>query len=227
VLDIIQKYLPNVWEYRDEMIQASWETLYMVFFTAIITGILGTIIGIILVVTKSDGILKNKVLYGILDQLINIMRSIPFVILLALVVPITRFIVGTSIGTTAALVPLTIGFTPFFARQVQNALLEVDDGVVEAAVAMGTHPFEIIWGVYLKEGLISIARVSAVTIIGLIDGTALAGAIGGGGLGNIAIALGYNRFKTDITVVATLIILLYVFVSQIISNMVIEHLSHD
>lgn len=222
----IQQYFPNVLLLKQEFIDSTIETLYMVIWTAIIAGILGTLLGVVLVATGPEGILKNSVLYNILEKVINVCRSIPFIIMLALIQPITRFLTGTTIGTTAALVPLVIGVIPFFARQIENALLEVDPGVVEAAESMGTSPLGIIFRVYLVEGLPSIIRVSSVTIINLIGLTAMAGAIGAGGLGNLAITRGYNRFQTDVTVVATLIILVLVFASQFISNTLIKKTSH-
>lgn len=173
-----------------------------------------------------SGVLKNPPLYSVLEKIINVCRSIPFIIMLALIQPLTRILAGTTIGTTAALVPLVIGVIPFFARQIENALLEVDPGVIEAAEAMGTSPLGIIFRVYLIEGLPSIIRVSAVTIINLIGLTAMAGAIGAGGLGNLAITRGYNRFQTDVTFMATLIILIMVFISQAISNQLIKKTSH-
>ncbi|EOH92786.1 ABC transporter permease [Enterococcus haemoperoxidus ATCC BAA-382] len=224
--DVLQNYFPNVLLLKQEFIDSTIETLYMVFWTAIIAGILGTLLGVVLVATGPEGILKNNVLYNILEKIINICRSIPFIIMLALIQPITRFLTGTTIGTTAALVPLVIGVIPFFARQIENALLEVDPGVIEAAESMGTSPLGIIFRVYLIEGLPSIIRVSSVTIINLIGLTAMAGAIGAGGLGNLAITRGYNRFQTDVTVVATLIILVLVFASQFISNTLIKKTSH-
>ncbi|MGX7243986.1 methionine ABC transporter permease [Enterococcus quebecensis] len=222
----LQNYFPNVLQLKQEFINSTIETLYMVFWTAIIAGILGTLLGVILVTTGPQGILKSSFFYNILEKVINICRSIPFIIMLALIQPITRFLTGTTIGTTAALVPLVIGVIPFFARQIENALLEVDPGVIEAAESMGTSPLGIIFRVYLVEGLPSIIRVSSVTIINLIGLTAMAGAIGAGGLGNLAITRGYNRFQTDVTVVATLIILVLVFASQFISNTLIKKTSH-
>lgn len=222
----LEKYFPNVLQLKQEFINSTIETLYMVFWTAIIAGILGTLLGVILVVTCPNGLLKNRLVYNILEKIINVCRSIPFIIMLALIQPITRFLTGTTIGTTAALVPLVVGVVPFFARQIENALLEVDLGVIEAAESMGTSPIGIIFRVYLIEGLPSIIRVSAVTIINLIGLTAMAGAIGAGGLGNLAITRGYNRFQTDVTIVATMIILLLVFLSQFISNSLIKKTSH-
>lgn len=224
--EFFNTYFPNVINIQDEVLESLLQTLYMVVVTAAIAGILGIILGIVLVVTGPKGILENKRLFNALDQFVNIFRSVPFIIMMALLVPITRFIVGTSIGTSAAIVPLVIGTVPFFARQIQNALLEVDPGVVEAAQAMGSSPFEIIFRVYLKEGLVPIIRVSSVTIINLIGLTAMAGAIGGGGLGNLAIARGYNRFQTDVTLVATVLILLIVFISQALGNFLVRKASH-
>ncbi|GEN50815.1 methionine ABC transporter permease [Alkalibacterium pelagium] len=211
---------------QSEIIDSIWETLYMVGVTALIAGLLGVVLGIILVVTETGGILENIKLYDFLERGVNAFRSVPFIIMLALIAPFTRLLVGTSIGTTAAIVPLVVGTVPFYSRQVQNALLEVDPGVVEAAEAMGSSPFEIIIRVYLKEGLPSIIRVSSVTIINLIGLTAMAGAIGAGGLGNLAIARGYNRFQTDVTIVATLAILVIVMISQVIGNYLVKKTSH-
>lgn len=224
--NFLNHYFPNVVKIPDEFIQATLQTLYMSFWTALIAGVLGILLGVVLVVTRPKGILENKLLYQILDKLINVIRSIPFIILLSLLALSTRFIVGTTIGEKAALVPLIAGVIPFFARQIENALLEVDPGVIEAAQAMGTSPFGIVFRVYLLEGLPGIVRVSALTIINVIGLTTMAGAVGAGGLGNLAISRGYNRFQTDVTIVATLIILILVFASQFISNVIIKKISH-
>ena len=170
--------------------------------------------------------MESRGLFELLDKIINIVRSIPFIILLALLGTTTRLIVGTTIGETAALVPLIAGIIPFFARQIEIALLEVDPGVIEAAEAMGTSPLGIIVRVYLPEGLAGIIRVSALTIINVIGLTAMAGAVGAGGLGNLAITRGYNRFQNDVTIMATLIILILVFFSQFVSNLLVKKVSH-
>ena len=187
---LFEKYFPNVVQLKQEFLQSTWETLYMVFWTALIAGVLGVLLGVVLVSTGPSGVLKNPPLYSVLEKIINVCRSIPFIIMLALIQPLTRILAGTTIGTTAALVPLVIGVIPFFARQIENALLEVDPGVIEAAEAMGTSP------------------------------------LGAGGLGNLAITRGYNRFQTDVTFMATLIILIMVFISQAISNQLIKKTSH-
>lgn len=223
---LLEKYFPNVLSIPDEFIEATKQTLYMSFWTALVGGIFGILLGVILVVSRPNGILPNRLLYSLLDKLINIVRSIPFIIMLSLLALVTRFVVGTTIGEKAALVPLVVGVVPFFARQIENALLEVDPGVIEAAESMGTSPLGIIFRVYLLEGLPGIVRVSALTIINVIGLTTMAGAVGAGGLGNLAISRGYNRFQTDVTIVATLLILILVFISQFISNQVIKKISH-
>ncbi|CAM2882768.1 methionine ABC transporter permease [Dolosigranulum pigrum] len=225
--ELLEQYLPNVVGIQDRIIENIIETVYMTISAALIAGILGIIFGIILTVTYSRSILENKLVYNILDKAINTMRSIPFIIMLALIYPITRFFVGTSIGTTASIVPLVFATVPFYAKQVESALLEVDSGVVEAAQAMGSSPIEIIFSVYLKEGLPSLIRVSSVTIVSLISMTAMAGAVGGGGLGDLAIARGYNRFQSDVTFVATVLIMILVFTSQAIGNYFIRKTDHN
>lgn len=219
-------FFKNAIAIKGDFVIATIATLYMTFVTAIIAGVIGIILGIILTVTEEDGILENRFVNYALDKIINLLRSIPFIILLALIAPLTRLIVGTRIGETAAIVPLVFGTFPFFARQVQNVLLETDRGIVEAAEAMGDSEFEIITRVYLRESLPGLIRVSALTIISLIGLTTMAGAIGAGGLGKLAIAQGYNRFQDDITVVATLIILVIVYIIQGLSNILIKKISH-
>lgn len=224
--EFLNTYFPNVIGIKEIVIESIIQTLYMVIITALISAVFGIIFGVILVVTADQGILENKKIYRILDKLVNLFRSIPFVILLALIAPLTRLIVGNAIGTTAAIVPLVIGTVPFYARQIQVALLEVDPGIIEAAESMGSSPIEIIFRVYLKEGLPSIIRVSSLTVISLIGLTTMAGAIGGGGLGNLAIARGHNRFQTDVTWVATAIILVIVFISQFIGDILVKKTQH-
>lgn len=226
MINSLETYFENSLAIRSEILDSIWETLYMVGVTALIAGILGIALGIVLVVTEDGAILENQKVYSQLERAVNAFRSVPFIIMLALIAPFTRLLVGTSIGTTAAIVPLVVGTVPFYSRQVQNALLEVDRGIIEAAESMGSSPFEIIIRVYLKEGLPSLIRVSSVTIINLIGLTAMAGAIGAGGLGNLAIARGYNRFQTDVTLVATVAILIIVFISQVIGNYLVKKTSH-
>lgn len=228
-MNIIEKLFPNVipiWTGDGGVTQSIGQTLYMTFFTALIAGVLGILIGIFLVLTDDHGLLANRPVYWILDKIVNIFRAIPFIILLAVLNPFTRLIVGTGIGPTAALVPLVLGTTPFFARQFQNALLTIDPGVIEAAEAMGLSPAAIVFRVYLREGLSELIRVGVLTIISVIGLTAMAGAVGGGGLGNLAIAVGYQRFQNDVTWVAMIFILILVFLIQFIGDLFAKRLHH-
>ena len=212
-------YFKNSLAIKEQFLIETRATLYMTLVTALIAGILGLAIGVALVVTGKGGILENKKIYSVLDKLVNITRSIPFVIIIALVASFTRFLVGTTIGPTAAIVPLVCG-------TVQNSLVEVDKGIIEAARSMGDSPLQIIFGVYLREGLAGLVRVSQLTLISLVGLTAMAGAVGSGGLGNLAVSQGFNRFQNDVTLVSTMIILVIVFVIQYIGNVIIKRIIH-
>lgn len=214
------------WSIRDRIIEDFTTTLYMLFISAIFAGIFGLVIGIIMVVTDHKRILENRVIYSILDKLTNIFRSIPFVILVALIAPITKEIVKTRIGPNAAIVPLVFSCVPFFARQVEQALASVEPGKIEAAEAMGASPFEIITRVYLREGLPSLLRAGSITLISLLGLTAMAGLVGGGGIGDLAIAVGYQRYKDDVVIVSVVLILIVVFLIQAIANHLIRKTSH-
>lgn len=219
-------FFENAIAIKGEFLTATLSTLYMTLVTAVFAGIIGLVLGVILILTQPGGLKEHKLLFNILDKIVNLFRSIPFIILLAVIAPITRSIVGTTIGDTAAIVPLVFGTAPYFARQVQNALSEVDSGIIEAAKAMGDSPFDIVTGVYLREGLPSLIRVSAITLISLIGLTAMAGAVGAGGLGNLALMKGYNRFNDDITLVATVIILILVYLVQGIADIITRKIEH-
>ena len=219
---MFQTLFPNVVDMKTEFIEAIWQTIYMTLASAFFAGILGLATGILLVITEEGGIAENKPLYGVIDKLVNLLRSVPFIILLAVISPLTILIVGTSVGTTAAIVPLVFGIFPFYARQIQTALLTVDRGVIEAAESVGSSPLEIIFRVYLREGLAEIIRTSTITVISLIGLTTMAGAIGSGGLGDIAISIGYARYENDITLAATLVILIMVFFVQIIGDILVK-----
>ncbi|MFV8290504.1 MULTISPECIES: methionine ABC transporter permease [Aerococcus] len=226
MMNFIESILPNAASIPDEFIEATIETLYMTLWTAGLGFVLGLGLGVWLVLTQPKGLKANAAVYGVLDKFVNIFRSIPFVIMIALLVNITRLIAGTSIGTTAAIVPLVVATVPFYARQIQNALVEVNPGVIEAAQAMGLSTGDIVFRVYLKEALPGIIRVSALSIINVIGLTAMAGTIGGGGLGNLAITRGYNRFQTDVTIISTIIILIIVFISQAIADRLVKKVEH-
>ncbi|KXO15997.1 ABC transporter permease [Peptoniphilus sp. GNH] len=215
-------YFANALAIKDDFLSASISTLYMTFFTAIFAGLVGLILGVILVTTRPGAILENKFLNSFLDKLINLLRSVPFIIMLTFIAPLTRLIAGTSIGQRAAIVPLFFAAFPFFAKQVESALADVDKGVIEAALSMGDSNADIILRVYLKEGLANIIRASSLTLISLVGLTAMAGAIGAGGLGQIAINVGYGRFQDDVTLVCLIIILIIVFIIQGVSNILIK-----
>ncbi|MDC0759599.1 ABC transporter permease [Brevibacillus sp. AG] len=190
----------------DQVIQAVYETIYMVSVSLVFATLIGLPFGILLVVTRKGHILENPLIFSILNPIINVLRSVPFIILLVAIIPLTRLIVGTSIGTTAAIVPLVIYSGPYMARLVENSLLEVNVGIIEAAEAMGATPLQIIFRFLIPETLGSIILSITTATIGLIGATAMAGAIGGGGIGDLAITYGYQRFST-VTIVATVVIL--------------------
>ncbi|WP_342048483.1 methionine ABC transporter permease [Bacillus sp. OTU530] len=197
-------------EVSPQMILTSlWETLYMVSISLVFGTLIGVPLGILLVVTRKGHILENRWIFAIVNPIVNIFRSIPFIILLVAIIPFTRFIVGTSIGTTAAIVPLVLHIGPYMSRLVENSLLEVDDGIIEAAKAMGASPAQIIFRFLIPEAFPSLLLSITTVTIGLIGATAMAGAIGGGGLGDLAITYGYQRFST-ITIVVTVVILVLI-----------------
>jgi D-methionine transport system permease protein len=205
--------------------EATLETLAMVFFSTIFSLILGLPLGILLCVTDAEtGIMKKPVLNQVLTRIVNVLRSFPFIILMILLFPLSRKIVGTSIGTTATIVPLSIAAAPFVARIIETALKEVDPGVVQAARAMGSTNMQIIWKVLLPEAMPSLVSGITLTIINLIGYSAMAGAIGGGGLGDLAIRYGYQRFRTDIMAVSVIVILVLVEVIQIVGTKISSRL---
>jgi len=222
---MIDKLFPNAAQMWPDFWTATIATVEMTVATTLIACILGIFIGVLLLSTGEGGLTPNRAVYLILDKVVDIGRSIPFIILLVIIMPFTRFIVGTSLGTTAVTVPLIAGTIPFYARQVQNSLLEVDPGVVEAAKAMGSSNLGIIFRVYLREGLVSILRATNFTVIAIIGLTAMAGVVGGGGLGDMAVTEGYDRGYTDVTFLALVFTLIFVFVTQILGNLAIRLVS--
>lgn len=191
------------------MLQGIEETFYMVAVAMVIAGIIGIPLGVTLVTTSKGHILQNLFINRILGTIVNIIRSVPFIILMVAIIPLTRLVAGTSIGTAAACVPLTIVAIPFLSRLVETSIRDVDYGLVEAAESMGATPFQIIRKVLLPEALPTIINNVTVLIVNLIGASAMAGAIGGGGLGDIAIRYGYQRFRPDV-MLATIIILIVV-----------------
>ena len=203
------------------VMSATGEALVMVFFSTLFSLILGLPIGVLLHVTSSEeqgGIIPQPIFNNILGRIVNVLRSFPFIILMILLIPLSRLIVGTSIGTKATIVPLSIAAAPFVARIIESALKEVDPGVVQAAKAMGSTNAQIIIKVLIPEAMPSLVSGVTLTIINLIGYSAMAGAIGGGGLGDLAIRYGYQRFRPSYMVAAVLVILILVEVIQVVGN---------
>lgn len=207
------------------LLSSTLETLYMVFASVFIASILGIPLGVLLMVTDKGQILQNEILNKILSSIVNIFRSIPFVILLIILIPFTRFLVGKSIGTTAAIVPLSIAAIPFLGRLVETALREVNSGVIEAAQAMGASYMQIILKVLIPEALPSIISGITITAINLIGYSAMAGVIGGGGLGDLAVRYGYQRFMLDIMLYTVAILVLMVQLIQMIGDRIVKQIS--
>jgi len=198
--------------------QATLETLYMVGISTLLTIVLGLPLGVLLVITDRSGLKFAPAINQVLGAVVNFARSLPFIILLVVVIPFTRLVVGTSIGSTAAIVPLSLAAIPFFARVAETGLREVDRGLVEAAQAMGCTTWQIIRKVLLPEALPSLILGTALTIINLIGYSAMAGVIGGGGLGDLAIRYGYQRFETAVMIVTVVLLVLVVQGIQILGN---------
>jgi len=199
---------------------ATWETVFMTFASTVFASLLGLPLGIYLYSSSPAGLTPRMITYNVTSRVVNILRSMPFIILMILLIPITRFIVKTSIGPIAAVVPLSIAAAPFVARLVESALFEVDRGVITAARAMGSTNLQIIRKVLIPEAMPALVSGLALTIINLIGYSAMAGAIGGGGLGYLAINYGYYRFRTDVTIAAVVVILLLVEAVQITGTMI-------
>ncbi|MGV2942018.1 methionine ABC transporter permease [Mesobacillus sp. LC4] len=202
----------------EQIIQALIETLQMVAFSLLFSAVLGVPLGIALVVTRKGHLLENAPVFNVLNSLINVFRSVPFIILLVAIIPLTRLIVGTSIGTAAAVVPLVFYAGPYIARLVENSLLEVDPGVIEAAESMGATPWQIVFKFILPEAMSSLILAFTIATVGLIGASAMAGAIGGGGLGDLAITYGYQRFDTQTMFITVGILIVMVQGLQSLGN---------
>lgn len=224
--EFLNRLFPNVVTKLPDFYNSIIQTLEMTAKSGIIIFILGLIVGIALTVTRKGGILQNVVVYQLLDKVINFFRSIPFIILLASLIPLTRLVVGTAIGVDGAIIPLIFGTTPFFSRQVETALAELNSGLVEAAEAMGSSPLQIIYRVMLRESIPGLVRATTITAINLIGLTAMAGAVGAGGLGDFAIRFGYQRNQTDVTYAAVIVLVIIVSIIQIAGNVVSRRSSH-
>lgn len=201
-----------------QLILSAEQTLYMVFVSLVVGSILAIVLAMILVLTNENGILKNRPIYLVLNTIINIIRSVPFIILMVFIMPLTKTIVGTRIGTTAALIPLIVFITPYLTRLFENSILDVNRGIVEAAQAMGASYFEIVWYFLLPEAKGSLILSITTGTIGLIGATAMAGAIGAGGVGDLALTYGYERMNTPLMLFTVVVLIIFVQIIQTVGN---------
>ena len=209
-----------------EIGQATIDTLSMLGGSLVLTIALGLPLGVILFLTGKGQMLENKIANGLLSLLVNILRSVPFVILLIVMIPLTVALVGTSLGVAGAIPPLVVGAAPFFARLVETALREVDKGVIEASFAMGAKRRQVVLGALLPEALPGLVAAATVTAVALVSYTAMAGVVGAGGLGDLAIRFGYQRFQTDVMIVTVVLMLVLVQALQMIGDAVVRRVSH-
>ena len=204
--------------------KALGETVYMVVVSMVLSTAVGMPLGVLLHTTAKGGILESPVLNKGIGAVVNAIRSIPFIILLVAIIPFTRLLVGAAIGTTAAMVPLVIAAIPFIGRQVETSLKEVPYGLVEAAESMGATPFQIIWKVLLPEAMPSIASQLTTVVISLVGESAMAGAVGGGGLGDLAIRYGYQRFRPEVMLATVILLIVLVQAVQFLGNRMVKRL---
>lgn len=210
--------MPELGVSNAQLILAAKQTAYMVFVSLAAGTVLAMIMAFALVLTRSDSILPNRFIYGILNTIINTVRSVPFIILMVFIMPLTKMVVGTRIGTTAALVPLVIFIAPYLTRLFENSLLDVDRGIIEAAQAMGASYFEIIWYFLLPEAKGSLILSITTGTIGLLGATAMAGAIEAGGVGDLALTYGYERMNTPLMFLTVVILIIFVQIIQTVGN---------
>ena len=217
--ELLKQWIPNVVAYKSRFLTSLSQTMQMTLRSGAIALVVGLALGVLLTVTKKDGIRPQAVIYRVVDLFVNLFRSIPFIILLIFLIPFTRMLVGTAIGVKGALVPLVFGCVPFYTRQVEAALASVDDGKVEAARSMGSSTLGIIFRVYLHEAVPDLIRATTITAISLIGLTTMAGAVGAGGIGSFAINYGQNQNHQDIVNVCVIILLLFVSLLQFMGNL--------
>ncbi|WP_339387461.1 methionine ABC transporter permease [Vibrio caribbeanicus] len=208
------------------LINATWETIYMVGAAGLVGFIVGIPLGVILHTSKKGGLLENTRLNRALGAVVNIGRSVPFLVLMVAIIPVTKLLVGTFIGTTAAIVPLTIGAIPFVARLIEGALIEVPSGLVEAAQSMGATPLQIIHKVLLPEAMPTIINSVTITLVTLVSYSAMAGTVGGGGLGDVAIRYGFHRYDVTIMAVTVAMLIILVQIIQTIGDAVVRRVDH-
>ena len=220
--DVISYFLPHIDRLGPELVECFWQTATMVAVSGTIAWFLGVTIGVLLVITREGGLWEKRWLFLSLDKSIDIIRSIPFIILIVLLIPLSRFLVGTGSGVTGSFVALVFGTVPFFARQIESVLSDLDEGLIEASLAMGFSIPQIVFGVYLRESI----RVTLITFVSFIGITAIAGAIGAGGLGDFAIRYGYQMGYRDMIWLTVIIILAVITVVQCLGQWIIRKTSH-
>lgn len=224
--EVITYFLPHIDRLGPELLECFWQTATMVAVSGSIAWFLGVAIGVLLVITRQGGLWQKSWIFLGLDKSIDIIRSIPFIILIVLLIPLSRFLVGTGSGVTGSFVALVFGTVPFFARQIESVLSDLDDGLIEASLAMGFSVPQIIFGVYLKESIPGITRVTLITFVSFIGITAIAGAIGAGGLGDFAIRYGYQMGYRDMIWLTVIIILAVITIVQCFGQWIIRKTSH-
>ncbi|GAA0302214.1 D-methionine transport system permease protein [Gracilibacillus halotolerans] len=207
-----------------EMQLALWQTFYMVAVSVTIGVILGTLVGTLLYITRPGSLLKMPATNAVLNVFVNIFRSIPFLLLTIAIIPFTRLIVGTAIGTTAAIVPMTISCIPYFARLIESTLLEVNRGVIEAAESMGANRFQLVWKILYSEARAGFANNITILTVSFISYSTIVGIVGGGGIGDFAIRYGYNRYDTEIMMITIVLIIVIVQVIQSVGNLIVKRL---
>ena len=209
----------------DIILKATGETLYMVFWSTLLSVVIGFIPAIIMTLTAPDGLRPNKIVYEVLSFLVNVFRSFPFIILLVIIIPFTRFVAGKSIGTTAAIVPLTVSAIPYIARVFETSLRETDPGVIEAARSFGASDWQILFRVYIKESIPRMLNGVVLLIISLVGYSAMAGTVGGGGLGDIAIRYGYQSYNMEYLFFCSVILIIFVQLVQMLGNWMYKRIS--
>ena len=225
-MDTINYWLPNLARLSEELLESIVDTFTMIAVSGTISWFLGVIVGVTLVVTRPGGIMQKRPMFVFFDRSIDLIRSIPFIILIVLLIPLSRLIVGTATGVTGSFVALVFGTVPFFARQIEQVLSEVNPGLVEASLSMGFSPMQTIFGVYLKESVPGITRVTMITFVSFVGITAIAGAIGAGGLGDFAIRYGYQMGYRDMIWLTVVIILTVISVVQFFGNWIVKKSRH-
>ena len=223
---MVTKLFPNVIEFASDFPQAIIDTLLMLVISGLISVVIGILLAVIVVVTRKDGLKENQRVFWILDKIINLFRSIPFIILIPTVAVLSRALFGTTIGIEGALVPLVIGTAPFVARQMESAIMEIDPGIIEASIAMGLSTKEIIFDVYLRENIPGMIRGLTISFIALVGQIAIVGSVGAGGLGDMAIRYGLQRSMGDITFVVIILILILISIVQAIGDKLVEKTTH-